>query len=153
MSSFNTYSLEGKPFELGKQDCYELVRGFYRLNFSIDLPKYARPNDWNPEKDNMIENLHAHAGFTKLDVDENWPPHPADLLACTVGGSVPNHLVVFMGKNEILHHKAGQFSSKELMRPAWRRYCSYILRHPEVPDLSPQKETMDLMEAYREGLV
>ena len=153
MFNFDTSPLEGKPFDLGRQDCFTAVRDFYKLFFDIDMPNFARPNDWDAEKDNMIDNLYKEAGFEKLDVEETWPPHPADLLACTVGGSVPNHLVIFLGANEIFHHKVGMFSLRETMRPAWKRYTSYILRHPQVPDMSQKKPTLTLTEVYANGLV
>lgn len=153
MLTFNYQELEGKAFDLGKQDCFTIVRDFYKLNFGIDMPNFARPNDWDAEKDDIIGKSYEAAGFEKLDVDDNWPPRPADLLVCTLGGSVPNHLVIFLGGNEILHHKVHMMSSKELMRPAWKRYTSFILRHPQVPDLTEKKPTMELMEAYRENLV
>jgi cell wall-associated NlpC family hydrolase len=153
MLNFNINGLEGRAFHLGVTDCFTLVRDFYKKNFDIDMPDFSRPNDWKPEEDNMIDNLYEVAGFEKLDVDLNWPPRPADLLVCTVGGAVPNHLVVVLGGNEIIHHKVGMFSAKETMRPAWRRYTSYILRHPQVPDLTEKKPSMTLKEVYDAKLV
>lgn len=152
MSIFETERFEGKPFHLGVQDCFTLVRDFYLFNFGIEMPDISRPNDWDASKDDIIGKSYEACGFEKLDVDETWPPLPADILACVVGGSTPNHLVVYMGHNEILHHKYGVMSSRETMRPAWKRYTSYILRHPLVPNLSPVKPTMTLKEAYDEGL-
>ncbi len=32
-----------KQFKYGKQDCFTLLRDFYRDNFDILLPNYARP--------------------------------------------------------------------------------------------------------------
>lgn len=153
MSTFDTEQFEGKPFKLGTQDCFSLVQDFFKHFFSIEMPDIARPNDWEPAKDNLIDKHYALTGFEKLDVDENWPPRPADVLVTTVGGSVPNHLVVYLGQNEILHHKAYALSSRETMRPVWKRYTSYILRHPLVPDLTEQKPTMTLQEVYDEKLV
>lgn len=153
MFSFELQQLEGRPFNLGAVDCFTLARDFYKLNFDIDMPDFSRPNDWKPEDDNLIDKLHSLAGFQKLDVDENWPPRPADTLVCTVGGSVPNHLVIFLGGNQIIHHKIGMLSSRETMRPAWKRYTSYILRHPDVPDLMEKKPTMTLREVYDEKLI
>lgn len=153
MFNFNTEELEGKQFQLGQQDCFTLVRDFFQKNFSISIPDISRPNDWVPEESDLI-NQHYHlSNFEKLDVDETWPPRPADVLVCTVGGSVPNHLVVFLGGNQILHHKVAMLSSRETMRPAWKRYTSYILRHPDVPDLTERKSAKNLMEVYRERLV
>lgn len=153
MSPFEIEPLLSKPFDLGEQDCFTLVQDFFKLNFGIDMPNFARPNDWDPAKDDLINKWYHKTGFVRLDADEDWPPRPADVLVCTVGGSVPNHLVVFLGGNEILHHKINMFSDKEMMRPAWKRYTSYILRHPDVPNLTEKKPTLDLMEAYRENLI
>ena len=153
MSNFETASLEGKFFLLGKQDCFSIVHDFYDINFGIKMPDFSRPNDWVADKDDLIGKYWPLAGFEQLDVDENWPPRPADLMVCTVGGSTPNHLVIFLGGNEILHHKVNMLSAKELMRPAWRRYTSYILRHPDVPDTTERKPTMELKEVYDAGLV
>lgn len=153
MSTFNTAPLESKPFILGFQDCFTVVRDFFKLNFDLDMPDIARPNDWEAEKDDLIGKFYDICGFEKLDPEDNWPPRPADLLVCTFGGSVPNHLVVFLGGNEILHHKINMLSGRELMRPAWKRATAYILRHPQVPDLTQAKPTMELMEAYEKRLV
>ncbi|MAD95709.1 MAG: hypothetical protein CMB99_00030 [Flavobacteriaceae bacterium] len=153
MSNFEVAKFEGKFFNLGKQDCFSVVEGFYLENFGIEIPPFSRPSDWDPETDNLIEKYWPLSGFEMLDVDEHWPPRPADIMVCTVGGSVPNHLVIFLGGNEILHHKVNMMSSRETMRPAWRRYTSYLLRHPDVPDLREKKPTLELKEVYDEGLV
>lgn len=153
MSRFNLQSLEGKPFELGSQDCFTAVKDFYELNFGIQMPNFSRPNDWDSEKDDLIGKHYAAAGFDKLDKEPNWPPRPADLLVATTSGSTPDHLIIFLGGNEIFHHKVMMLSGVDTMRPAWRRYTSYILRHPSVPDLTEKKPTMDLMEAYREKAI
>lgn len=153
MSNFDTQQLEGKPFNLGVQDCFTLTRDFFRDNFGIEMPDISRPHDWDADKDNLIDKWYHLTGFKKLDVEENWPPRPADVLVCTVGGSVPNHLVVFLGGNEIIHHKMGMMSSRETMRPAWKRYTSYILRHPDIPDMSPSKPTLTIEEVYDAGLL
>lgn len=153
MLTFDTQELEGKPFALGSQDCFSVVRDFYKKFFDVDMPNIARPNDWDAAKDDLINKHFEQCGFQKLDVDENWPPRPADLLVTTLGSSVPNHLVIYLGNNEILHHKSFAMSSRETMRPAWKRYTSYMLRHPEVPNLQPKKPILTLTEAYHEGFV
>lgn len=153
MSAFNTSGLVNKFFDLGRQDCFTLVMDFFRTNFGIIIPDVARPNDWDPETDNLIDKHWIESGFQKLDVDENWPPRPADVLVCTVGGSVPNHLVVYLGGNRIIHHKVGMMSGEEVMRPAWKRYTSFILRHPDVKVPVNNQKSLTLREVYDEGLV
>lgn len=153
MFNFEVAQFEGKFFLLGKQDCFTLVRDFYKVNFGIDMPDFSRPNDWIADEDDLIGKYWPRAGFEQLDVEDNWPPRPGDIMVCTVGGSTPNHLVIFLGGNRILHHKVNMMSASEVMRPAWKRYTSYILRHPDAPDTRTAKPIMELTEVYDEGLV
>lgn len=142
-----------KPFQLGSQDCFKLTIDFFKQNFDIDIPSIARPADWNPDKLDLISQFYPLSGFKKLDVEENWPPRPADVLVTTIGGRNPSHLVIYVGENKIVHHKQHQFSSEEIMRPIWKKVTSYILRHPDVPDLTPQKPTIHLQDLLNDRFI
>lgn len=143
----------GKKFELGRQDCFTLCSDFYRENFGISFPNIARPHDWSADKLDLISDFHKLCGFDKLDNEEHWPPRPADILATVTGSSNPNHLVIYLGGNEILHHKYMGISSKEPMRPVWKRFTSYILRHPDVPNMIPQKPLIKLEDILNERFI
>ena len=146
-------NLVGKHFELGVQDCFRLVIDFFEQNFGISIPNIARPSDWKADELDLINQFYHLSGFKKLDVEENWPPRPADVLVTIVGGSAPNHLVVCLDANQILHHKQYSISSAETMRPIWKKATSYILRHPDVPDLRPVKPTLHLKDILNERFV
>lgn len=146
-------NLVGKSFSLGKQDCFSLTIDFFKQNFDIEIPNIARPADWKPDEVDLISQFYHLSGFEKLDVEETWPPRPADVLVTTIGGSNPNHLVIYLGGNQIIHHKQYSISSVETMRPIWKRVTSYILRHPDVPDLTPVKPTMKLEDILNEKFI
>ena len=144
--------LLGKQFDLGRQDCFQMCIDFFDENFNIKIPNIARPHDWDPNKLDLIGDFYHISGFEKIEKDE-WPPRPADVLVTTVGGRNPNHLLIYLGGNEFIHHQTGKLSTQEVLRPAWRRFTSYILRHPDVPDMTPEKPLLDLRELMHDRFI
>jgi cell wall-associated NlpC family hydrolase len=142
--------LEGRKFtHVGDIDCFRLCIDFFDLNFGIKIPNFARPRDWESDSMDLIRTLHEKAGF---DIYPEWKPkdlHPADVLALSIGEANPNHLAIYLGDDEIFHHMAGRFSRREPLHGFWRNHTSFILRHPDVPDLRPVGATQDLMEFLR----
>lgn len=140
-------NLVGKPFDLGKQDCFKLAIDFYKQNFDINIPNFSRPTNWNADNIDLIGMLHTKAGFEKVDT---WDLRPGDALATAVGSSSPNHLVIYVGDNLLLHHKAYHLSDVETFRPAWRVVTCYVLRHLDVPDLTPVYPDVTIEELLRQ---
>jgi len=141
-------NLLGFPWEMNERDCFTLVREFYEQNFGIQIQNIARPNDWNSDTLDLIGRLYATNGFFK--VTDMWDDlRPADILACSVQSGNPNHLAIYIGNNELLHHRLGVNSSVETLRPFWRMTTGYILRHPDVPDLRPVLPDVNLEDLLR----
>lgn len=143
--------LIGKPFTgVGEQDCYALVRGFFKTNFDIDMEDFVRPNDWNSDDLNLIEDLYERTGFEKIP---NWKPkdlRPGDILAMAIGERNPNHLAVYVGDSAIIHHLYGRLSSKVELRDFWFNSTCFLLRHPAVPDLRPVYPDVDILDIIRD---
>jgi cell wall-associated NlpC family hydrolase len=140
-------NLVGNPFQLGTYDCLRMVRDFYKQNFDIDIPNYARPTNWNSDTLDLIGLLHSKLGFEKVDT---WKLQPGDILATAIGTSKPNHMVIYVGDNMILHHKTGAMSAAETFRPWWKMVTCYVLRHPDVPDMTPVLPEVSIEELLRE---
>jgi cell wall-associated NlpC family hydrolase len=136
-------NLVGRPFDLGRSDCFTLFRDFYGQNFAIKVPDFARPHDWNADELDLIGKLYPKVGMNKIDT---WDLQPGDVLATAVGSSNPNHLIIYVGGNEILHHKTMTLSTVETMRPFWKAATCYVLRHPDVPDLTPVLPDVDIAD-------
>lgn len=143
--------LVGRPFtEIGGFDCLQLVTDFYRDNFGIIIPHFARPKDWLADKLDLINLVHEKAGFTKIT---DWRPdtlQPADLLCLAINEATANHLVIYLGDDKILHHLYGRFSKDEVFRDIWRTRTAYVLRHPSVPDLRPVYPDVQLEDMIRD---
>jgi cell wall-associated NlpC family hydrolase len=138
--------LIGRPYEPGKVHCLTLVRHFMRDNFDVHMADYAVPHDWDADKLDLIGKVHEREGFEKV---ENWSIRslrPADILCVAVRSQAPNHLVINVGGNQLLHHPVHQLSRLDPMRDFWRMSTCYVLRHHAVPDLTPVKTDVTIQE-------
>jgi cell wall-associated NlpC family hydrolase len=145
--------LEGLTYVPGVEHCWKLVRRFYRDNFEIELGDYPIPNDWDSDKLNLIEMIYEREGFHKVDDWSIKTLRPGDLLCVAMRRSNPNHFVIYVGENKILHHPLMQFSRTETLRDFWRQTTCFVLRHKDVPDLTailPSTTIQELADArYR----
>lgn len=139
--------LEGRRFtEIGDHDCYALAIDFYYDNFGIKLTNYARPADWSSTKTDLIRNLYERDGFEMIS---NWKLkdlRPADALAITIAERNPNHIGIYLGNDEMLHHLYRKLSRRDPFSGVWHHHTAFILRHKDVPDLRPPVVTQDLAE-------
>lgn len=134
----------GRLFVWGVADCLALVQDFYRENFGIPIRDYARPTHWSSDKIDLMRMIYPREGF---DIITDWKPaqlRPGDVLAIMLNESNPNHLAVYVGDDTIVHHLYGRMSNVEPLRGFWRNQASFILRHPDVPDLTPVYPDVDI---------
>ena len=105
--------LLGREFIHGKQDCYTMVRDFYRDNFGMSLRNYARPNLWWQQPNiTLYSSLYSKEGFRAINVHPtDW--RPADLLLMSIKSSSPNHIGIIVDDGSFIHHLYGRLSSKE----------------------------------------
>ena len=141
--------LLGRAYEPDRMTCYTLVRDFFLDNFGIALPQFSIPADWNADTLNLIEMIYEGTGFEKV---EDWSIRtlrPADVLCVAVRSGNPNHFVINVGGNRLIHHPFNQMSCSEPMRDFWRMSTCFVLRHPAVPDLTPALPTVNIMDLAR----
>lgn len=134
---FDYSHLLGKNYVPGVEHCWKLVRDYYRDAFGIELGDYPLPNDWDSDKLNLIEMIYEREGFEKVTDWSIRDLRPGDLLCVAVRRSNPNHFVIYVGDNKILHHPLMQLSRDETLRDFWRQTTCFVLRHKGVPDLRP----------------
>lgn len=143
--------LIGKPFTgIGRDDCFATVRAFYSHNFGIEIANYARPSDWKANDLDLLRSCYVNEGFNMITDWKVQDLRPADLLAVMLGEANPNHLAIYLGEGEMLHHLYGKFSRVDPMGGYWRNHTSFILRHPDVPDLRPIYPDTDIGTILRE---
>lgn len=146
-----TSPLLGRDYHHGVQDCYSLVRDYYKRELSIELPDFARTDDWweNPNHEPLYEQNFEKAGFVKVD---NLQQH--DVILCRVGRTYHiNHALIFIGDGKlnsettppaigntlILHHPHGRLSVREIYGESWQRRTALIVRHQSLCQITTGK--------------
>lgn len=103
--------LLGREWVWRHQDCWTLVRDWYRLK-GVEMPPHPpRPasiKDFvrNPFFEQELPNV----GFVELPQDSDW--RYGDVLLFDVGGSL-SHVAIFIEDQMMLHHCIGRLSSRD----------------------------------------
>lgn len=140
----------GRPFLYGVRDCYSMVVDVYGASFGMELHDYARPSDWRSDFRDIIRNTYEIDGFQMVTDWSFKDLRPADILCMAIGESTPNHLAIYLGNNEVVHHLWGRLSSVDPYRDFYRNTTCFVLRHPDVPDLRPVLPQTDVRSLLRE---
>jgi cell wall-associated NlpC family hydrolase len=123
--------LIGCEFSHGTNDCYGLVRRYYRQTHGVILPDFERSGEWwaDGRSDLYTQNFGV-AGFEALPLTTE--PQTGDVLLMKIRSrnNVPNHAAVYIGDGLILHHCWGQLSRRDQL-PRYRDYVTHVLRYKE----------------------
>lgn len=140
-------NLLGKPWKMNDTDCFTLAIDFFKQNFDIDIPNFARPADWDADKLDLIRMLYPKAGF---EIMPDWDDlRPGDVFATSFASSNPNHFVIYVGDNKVIQHRFGMNSMEETYRPAYKAVTNFVLRHKDVPDLRPVYPDVNIEDLIR----
>jgi NlpC/P60 family len=123
--------LIGRQYNFRTANCFHIVRDFYKDNFDLDIPNFACPPSWAREGNPMASNLYDKAGFRVVDVSIR-ELRPADLLLIGLGSPYPNHLLIMLGPNKVLHHAHQQISTVDTLKTDYRGSLLAVLRHPAI---------------------
>ena len=116
----------GRDFIHGSQDCYGLVRDYYRKEMKIKIPQFPRNNFWwSNGEDLLSEENFKKAGFYKIDKNDL---KEGDVVLFSIRSGVINHSAVYIGNGEILHHLSNRLSRREPIH-IWNKYIVCFLRH------------------------
>lgn len=142
-------NLLSKKSIFGVQDCLTLFRDFYVQNFDIHIANYARPKDWDANALDLTRLFFEDEGFEMITDWNIKMLRPGDVLCMAIGAGNANHFAIYVGDGDIVHHPSGRMSTKEPLRDFWRVVTCYVLRHPSVPDLTPEHPNTSLEELLR----
>jgi proteasome lid subunit RPN8/RPN11 len=117
--------LIGREFRWGVQDCYTLIRDWYREERGVDLPDFARRADDFQAGRDLYRDGFPRAGFAEVA----GPPEPGDVLLFRLSSPVPDHGAVYLGADRMLHHMAGRLSTREDWGGWWRDRTVGVLRY------------------------
>lgn len=97
--------LVGRSFRHGVEDCYDIIRSWFRVERQIVLPNYPRQWEWwqaaTPGSKNLYASFFEDAGFRQIERHE---VEPGDCWMAAVRSDVPNHAGVYLDGGLCLHH-------------------------------------------------
>jgi len=145
--------LIGRDYVDGSVDCYRLVMDFYKDNFGIELPDYARPaRFWEQGLNLYMNNYHAN-GFRVLDVHPSeWVP--GDVVLMAIQSSIGNHAGILIERGQFIHHFYKRKSIVEKYRGMWQHSTIAVFRHIDVhyePEIVTYELTRESYQALRRG--
>lgn len=105
--------LLGRQWAWGATDCWALVRDWYREVRSIELRDWERPVSVEQfNLDPMFSRCFAETGFRELRPDEDLKV--GDLIVMSIAAPTLNHIGVYVGNQQILHHLGGRLSGRDI---------------------------------------
>ena len=105
--------LLGRQWVWGVHDCWALVRDWYREVLGIELRDWERPTtvaEFN--LDPMFARCFKDTGFRELCEDEELKA--GDLILMAIGTNTLNHIGVYVGNQQILHHLGHRLSCRDV---------------------------------------
>jgi cell wall-associated NlpC family hydrolase len=119
--------LMGRVFDYGGDDCYGLIRDYYR-RLGIRLPDFPREPGWEGRGMSLYLDNYARAGFSLVD----GAPGPHDVLLMQVHSPVPNHGAIYLGDGLMLHHINTRLSGTAVYGDFYRKATTHTLRHRDL---------------------
>ena len=139
----------GRSFEIGAVDCYSLLRDFYKDAFNIHLKNYARPRDYHIMKYSMYEKYAKEQGFEPFTGSYHDVRY-GDVFGMNIDAEFINHVGIYIGQGEMLHHYWGRLSEICMFSGIWMSRMMRIARHIKLKDVKHDIEKLDILEVIPE---
>lgn len=122
-----TPPLEGREFIPGIDDCYSLIRDYYRLRHDLIITDYPRDPEWWKAGQNLYFDNFSKAGFVPI----KGPGQDGDMFMASILSPVPNHSGIYFKNGLILHHLTDRLSRLEPLNN-WKKYINIWVRHENL---------------------
>lgn len=113
-------------FEIGKNDCYELVKKYYKNELNIDLPYLNRTENWYEHNEERFIN-EFNTQFNKYLIETKELQKNAIILFKYRNKKYPHHLGIYLDNNEFLHHPYHKFSTIDIYNNIYKKCTAMIL--------------------------
>lgn len=121
-----------RPYVYGVFDCYTLVVDYYKEEFGMTLPPMPHtriPRFWEKGL-NLMEQEYGNAGFVRIFDQE---PKKGDLFLTQDGAKCPNHVLIYIGDDMIMHHPQDRLSMRGIYGGGyWQKHTTHHLRHKDM---------------------
>lgn len=94
---------EGRPYVYGVYDCFSVILDYYREELKIDLPDFAREDEWWERNDDVYVRHMEDYNMKRVSLDDL---QPYDVILLTIRSQVANHAIMYLGGDQGLHHLA-----------------------------------------------
>ena len=128
--------LYDRVFKIGESDCYTVIKEYYK-NLGIKLSGENKlGDDWHKKNPELIQQL--------FNLNKNNPDLPIiELPSCSslkkhdvivfefIKGNGPNHVAVFLGDGNIMHHPRNKYLCIEPLNRSLTKTICKIYRHEQ----------------------
>ena len=131
--------LVGRYFVHGVQDCYSLIRDYYRKELNIHLKEFPRNWEWWQNGQDLYKQGFEQTGFKAIPLSE-IKSGDVILMAVTpdtARNGVPCHGAIYLGNEVILHHLSsknpydkGRLSCHAPLQK-YIKLITHVLRHED----------------------
>jgi len=141
--SFSTFDPErsktflyDRIFKIGENDCYTFVKEYYS-DLGIKLHGYNNlGNDWHKKNPNLIQDLfnlnYNDPDLPIFELDPNSQIKKHDVLVFEfIKGAGANHVAVYLGDGEIMHHPRNKYLCIEPFGRVLKNKMIKIYRHEQ----------------------
>lgn len=120
----NYRALTGRQWSYGQNDCFSLLRDYYKL-LGIDVPDFPRPESLERTESLFLKYARA-VGFDEVPFNERMPH---DVIIMRLGTKSPMHAAIYVGNNKILHQRMNSISALEPLGRYYRQSVAAVFRH------------------------
>jgi len=120
----NYRALTGKEFVYGIQDCYTVIRDYYKLK-GVLLPDFERPEDLETTDSIFLEQAEL-CGFYPVDFDLR---KVGDMVVMKLRTKTPMHAAIYVGDDKILHQRTNSLSAVEPFGRYYRQSVAAVYRY------------------------
>jgi cell wall-associated NlpC family hydrolase len=117
-------SLVGLRWEYGVNDCFTLVRQWFKLQ-GIELPEFARPENLEVCNSIFLEQAEA-IGFEQVEYGKRLP---GDILIMRLHTRTPMHAAILLPDELILHQRQDSLSAIEPLRRYYVERIAAVFRY------------------------
>jgi proteasome lid subunit RPN8/RPN11 len=118
-------SIDCLRFALGFQDCYGLVRNFFRKKYNHYLSDYDRDETFCHEEQEIIMKSFEKEGFYKVEFSDIQID---DVILFKSEKALPQHFGILIEPQTMLHHPRNALSRKEAITGRWISRIVCVLR-------------------------
>tara|TARA_R110002012_G_scaffold197961_1_gene366643 strand:- start:396 stop:785 length:390 start_codon:yes stop_codon:yes gene_type:complete len=120
----NYRALTGKEYVYGTQDCYTIIRDYYKLK-GVLLPDFERPEDLDTADSIFLEQAEL-CGFYPVDFDLR---KVGDMVVMKLRTRTPMHAAIYVGDDKILHQRTNSLSAVEPFGRYYRQSVAAVYRY------------------------